>query len=108
MNNLIEFDLTKPEQALSKYLGFPVKLTATVSSDRMSITSQELKEQTGIMSKLYKTLTLGSHYNTINQYNGFGDCIYFTLHFWYSFNSGGSNGAKVGSLLYVLPTNKWI
>ena len=112
---LVEFDIRKLDdlaKLLTTELGVPIVLTG----HHKKYHSQELKQETGIMAKLYKTL-----YLTIDIWNVYraeedanpvyvkpGD--YYTrvsvdFKFWYENES--SNGVEYASYFYNITTDTW-
>lgn len=99
------------EQLISELVGMPIKFTVSVGLHRnteddyyLIIESQELKQFTGIMAGLYKTVKL-ENFSSAWHSNGLG--YWTSIVYSYEFEKGGSNGAKLTEVWFDFETMKW-
>ena len=100
------------ELLVSEKVGFPIKFEASVNLRNgteddyyLALSSQELKQFSGIMSNIYETLKLTNFEGSI-QSNGL--VYWLPIHYSFTYFSGGSNGATLGTFLYEFETQSWV
>ena len=113
-----ELDIRALENLLQDKLNIPVTLTKTVELAEESstgiptlyITSQNLKDQCGILGQSFKTIilsTFGKAYFYISEEDGKQHLLMPDLYFQYDFNNGCSNGHKAFKLNYDMENKEW-
>lgn len=107
MINLLEIDLKPLEDALSKKFGIQISLERKISTrrdgdERMSICSQDLKQNTGILEQVYEYLHITDFGNEYNN-----ERLWMGLNLSFSYVHGGSNGTGIGNCWYYFDTKKW-
>lgn len=104
-------DFSGLEKELDKTLGVTgIKLTGGIEKgrrgeNRIEFESQDLKDKAGILSSIYKSLT-------IQQFNSSllkdpPNAYWLTVHFAYDYVSGGSNGTNILTAYYYADTKTW-
>lgn len=87
-------DLQPLEDAINKKLGTDLSLGLVVTkgrNDSLDITSKELKDEAGVMSKLYKTLKIKNFGGGYDEKKGH----WIPINFMWSYELGGSNGTDI-------------
>ena len=92
---------------ISKKLKFSIKLQVAIKiSDGKPyfvITSQELKDLSGVLMPIFKSLTVKNFGGGVS-----GDKTGYWMPLGFSFNyETGSNGAKIADYWYDFKTNEW-
>lgn len=88
--NNLEKNLSKE---ISKAIGIKVSLSATVSGDKITISSPDIAKKMGI--KIFKTLSVENFGG--NAFEEKGSWIYsFPINYHYSHFGGGKNGSDIG------------
>jgi hypothetical protein len=110
-NNLESVKVKELAEILSKKLGYYIELKSEIveqrNSDkkRLTIVSNELKHQAGIMSSMYESLTIinfgGGMIN--EEFNN----MWMSIHFSFSYIKSGSNGTEICNVWYDFTKEEW-
>lgn len=91
---------------LTNLLGYDIKIEDFKISKQgyVDITSNELKEHTGIMSEYYETFRVESFSNGFTEDS---NIYWVSMSFRFRYKSGGSNGHTFKNVFYNFKTKTW-
>lgn len=107
MVNLTEIDLKPLEEALSEKFGIHISLNKKVSTrrdgeERMTICSQDLKQNSGILESVFEFLYISDFGNESTDKR-----LWMGLNLSFSNVHRGSNGTGIGNCWYYFETKEW-
>jgi hypothetical protein len=98
--------LSNLSSLINDIVGYPVNVPEIKlhKSGHISFDSNDLREHTGIMKPYYERFTVSAFSNGFTEND---DIYWVSLHFSFTYTSGGSNGTAITNIFYDFKTNTW-